>query len=107
MIRALQPPLPQSAAPDASQPRSGAGRPVLWDTGLLVLRGDDRDGLRRAVQETARELEAQPEADLAELGRCCNSRLQPAGARLALVAGSPADLLRRLEQAASRLGDPA
>ena len=78
----------------------------LWDTELLVLRGESRERLKAAVQATADDLRRHPDTDLTDLAFTLNSDLQPGGSRLALVAATAADAVTRLERALQRLEDP-
>ncbi|MDY3561183.1 polyketide synthase dehydratase domain-containing protein [Gemmata sp. JC673] len=77
-----------------------------WDTVLFVLRGADRAELRARALSLVADLERRPDAELIPLAAALAAELQPGGARLAVVAGSHADLLARLTRAADRLGDP-
>jgi malonyl CoA-acyl carrier protein transacylase len=76
---------------------------VTWDTEVFVLRGDDRDHLRARALDLARS----PAANLPALAAALAHRLEPGGARLAVVAATPADLAAKLTRAADRLADPA
>ena len=78
----------------------------LWDTELLVLRGESRERLKAAVQATADDLRRHPDTDLTDLAFTLNSDLHPGGSRLALVAATAADAVTRLERALQRLEDP-
>jgi malonyl CoA-acyl carrier protein transacylase len=78
----------------------------LRETELLVLRGDDRAGLLRAVRQTADHLRAHAGAGLVDLARALNTDLPPGGARLAVVAATPPEAVARLDRAAGRLADP-
>jgi acyl transferase domain-containing protein len=77
-----------------------------WDTELLVLRGDDRAGLRNSVLDVAEHLRQHPETDLTNLAFPFNTELAPGGCRLALIADSVAALHTRLVRAGERLADP-
>ncbi|MBN9117618.1 MAG: acyltransferase domain-containing protein, partial [Planctomycetes bacterium] len=85
--------------PPAAPPATG------WDSEVFVLRADDRHALRERVLAVAAHVESPPVA-LAELAARLTAELRPGGARLAIVAGSHADLLTRLKRAAERLADP-
>lgn len=87
-------------APRVAPPLSG------WDTRLFVLRGDSREDLRERVLELATSVERNPAGDLADLAATLAAELQPGGSRLAVVAGSAADLMTKLRRAADRLADP-
>ena len=78
----------------------------LWDSELLVFRGESRKGLKAAVRATAEDLRRHPETDLTELAFTLSSDLRPGGSRLALVAASATDAVRGLERAIERLDDP-
>jgi malonyl CoA-acyl carrier protein transacylase len=78
----------------------------LWDTELLLLRGESREGLKAVVQATADELRRHPGTDLTDLAFTLNSDLNPGGSRLAVVAATAADAVTRLERALQRLEDP-
>jgi malonyl CoA-acyl carrier protein transacylase len=92
---------PAARRPAPAAPASG------WDTEVLVLRGDDRARLRERVLALARYLDARPDAPLPDLAAALARGLAPGGCRLAVVAGSAADLRARLARAADRLADPA
>ena len=77
-----------------------------WPTELFVLCGEARPDLRRKAASLADYLERTPEVCLQDLGYTLNTTLAPGGSRLALVAGSAADLKTRLGRAAERLADP-
>ncbi|MBP3957467.1 polyketide synthase dehydratase domain-containing protein [Gemmata sp. G18] len=79
---------------------------VGWDTEVFVLRGADRAALRERVLALVEQIEQQPDAALVDFAAPLSRELQPGGARLAVVAGSRADLLTRLKRAAERIGDP-
>lgn len=76
---------------------------TAWDTEVFVLRADSRDELHAKVLALADRVAGRP---LAKLAAELASELRPGGARLAVVAGSHADLLTRLKRAAERLADP-
>ena len=77
----------------------------LWDTELLVLRGESRERLKASVQATADDLRRHPDTDLTDLAFTLNSDLHPGGSRLAVVAATTADAVTRLERALQRLDD--
>ncbi|HEY7309058.1 MAG TPA: acyltransferase domain-containing protein [Gemmataceae bacterium] len=77
-----------------------------WETEVFVLRGDDRDELRRQVLALADFLTRNPTLELKDLAFTLNTALAPGGSRLAVVAESTADLQSRLGRAAERLADP-
>src|SRR5262245_48327299 len=78
-----------------------------WDTELFVLRGQDRADLGRRVQTLQDFLHRNSETNLKDLAYTLNADLAAGGNRLALVAGSTAELQMRLTTAAQRLADPA
>ena len=82
----------------------------LWETDLLVLRGEDRqDLIERAVTLNA-WLEGRSDTDLPGVALALATRLHPedvGGCRLAVVAGSVADARTRLGRAVEKLSDPA
>src|SRR4051812_32342605 len=78
---------------------------IGWDTELFVLRADDRAALRDRALALAAQIEAHSVA-LPELAAARAAELRPGGARLAVAAGPPADLVARLKRAAERLADP-
>ena len=77
-----------------------------WDTELFVLRGQDREDLGRRVQTLQDFLHRNSETNLKDLAYTLNADLAAGGNRLALVAGSAAELQMRLTTAAQRLADP-
>ncbi len=77
-----------------------------WDTEVFVLRGDDRAALRDRILALAAQVEQQPGVALTDVAAALAAEMQPGGARLAVVAGSHADLLTRLNRGADRLADP-
>ncbi|MBM3981071.1 MAG: acyltransferase domain-containing protein [Planctomycetes bacterium] len=85
--------------PVSAPPASG------WDTEVFVLGAPDRAALRARAVELLAQIDAAPVA-LPELAAVLAARLAPGGARLAVVAGSHADLRARLARAADRLADP-
>jgi malonyl CoA-acyl carrier protein transacylase len=94
-------------ASTAPPPRLDAVRPVTgWDSRVVILRGDDRAGLRERIAAVIESLDRDPEADLAELAATLAANLVPAGARLGVVAASIADLAAKLRRASGRLADP-
>lgn len=84
------------------RPRDAA---AVWDTEVLVLRGDDRAALQQRVRDLDAFLERTPAVSLTDLAYSVNLDLAPGGERLALVAGSVADLRKRLHRAGERLAD--
>src|SRR5438552_546380 len=77
-----------------------------WDTEVFALRGDDRSHLRERTAALADFLRRHPGATPADLAFTLATDLAPGGARLAVVADSAADLLKKLARAADRLADP-
>src|SRR5438552_1813781 len=78
-----------------------------WDAELFVLRGADRDDLLRRADTLHSFLSATSDVVLKDLAHSLNTDLAPGGSRLALVAGSVAELQGRLTTAAQRLTDPS
>ena len=98
--------LTRSIRPAAGPANSPPSTHRLWDTELLVLRGESREGLKAAVRATADDLRRHPDTDLTDLAFTLNSDLPPGGSRLALVAATAADAVTGLERALQRLEDP-
>jgi malonyl CoA-acyl carrier protein transacylase/phosphopantetheinyl transferase len=78
-----------------------------WETEVFVLRGEDRAALRQKVQALATYLECGSGVALKDLAFTLNTALPPGGSRLAVVAGTSADLRTRLTRAVERLADCA
>ncbi len=78
-----------------------------WETELFLLRGDEREDLCRRIRALLGYLEKNPDVVLKDLAFTLLDELKPGGERLAVVAGSAADLRKRLERALSRLEDAA
>lgn len=99
---------PQSAASVVPRPAlpSTPVPPVSWETELFVVRGEDRAHLRQRIQELADFLDRHPDVVVKDLAATLNTALQPAGCRVAVVAGSAGDLQKRLARVAERLADP-
>lgn len=91
----------------ASSPPSPASSLDVWDAELFVLRGADRHDLVRRAHTLHGFLGATAGVALKDLAYSLNAELTPGGSRLALVAGSVAELQERLTAAALRLADPA
>jgi len=77
-----------------------------WETELVVLRGDDREHLRRRTLALADFARREPRVSLKDLAFTFNTDLAPGGSRLAVVAGSADELHDRLNRAGERLADP-
>lgn len=88
------------AAPQCAPPARG------WDSELFVFRADDRAALHERTLALAASVEQQPDLPLAELAASLAAELRPGGPRLAVVATSADDLLKKLRRAADRLADP-
>jgi malonyl CoA-acyl carrier protein transacylase/phosphopantetheinyl transferase len=73
---------------------------------LCVLRAEDREGLREQAERLADFLTRHTHVSLKDLAFTLNSDLADAGSRLAVLAGSVAELRSRLTHAAERLADP-
>jgi malonyl CoA-acyl carrier protein transacylase len=89
-----------AAAPRSTTPSLG------WDTEVFALRGDDRAHLRERALALAEFLRRHPGVTPADLAFTLATDLAPGGARLAAVADSTADLLKKLGRATDRLADP-
>jgi malonyl CoA-acyl carrier protein transacylase len=85
------------AAPPLTPPATA------WDTEAFVLRAGSRAELGAKARALAGQIDGRP---LAELASELAAELKPGGERLAVVAGSHADLAARLSRAADRLADP-
>jgi len=70
---------------------------------VVLLRGDDREGLLCAVNRMMQQLGDAPELALADVAYTANSQLLPGGQRLGLVAKSLEELNRQLVKAAEKL----
>ena len=92
---AVTAPAPRPAAPSLG-----------WDTEVFAVRGDDRGHLRQRVAALADFLQRHPNVAPADVAFTLASDLAPGGSRLAVVAGSTPDLLKKLGRAADRLADP-
>lgn len=79
---------------------------TIWETELFILRGEDRDELRRRVDALKDWIDSHGDAVLKDLAATLNMELPPGGRRLAIVAGSVDELKQRLTRAADRLADP-
>ena len=89
-------------------PASTAAHPTApgWDSEIFVLRSDDREGLRARIAELADLAGQSPSLDLTDAAARLAADLKPNGSRLAVVASSAADLVKKLRRAADRLADP-
>jgi acyl transferase domain-containing protein len=92
-----------TVSPSHHVPLSTSG----WETEVFVVCGADREELRKEIQTLAALLERSPDMVLKDLAFTLNTKLAPGGSRLAVVAGSPAELRSRLTRAGERLADPA
>src|SRR5262245_6389327 len=90
----------------AAPPRPSVAPLQTWETEVFILRGDDRDDLCRRVKALQHLVENKGNLVLKDLAYTLNADLGPGGSRLAVVAGSAADLQARLTTAAQRLHDP-
>ena len=98
--------LTRSIRPAVDPANSPSSTHRLWDTELLLLRGDSREGLKAAVQATADDLRRHPDTNLTNLAFTLNSDLQPGGSRLAVVAATATDAVTSFDRALQRLDDP-
>src|SRR5262245_861211 len=78
-----------------------------WDTELCLLWGEDRGQLCQRARALLELLRANANSSLKDLAFTLALELKPGGERLALVAGSTAELQSRLQRALERLEDPA
>jgi acyl transferase domain-containing protein len=92
-----------SAAVEAASPSLSPAD--TWDSEVFILCGADRRQLLSRVQELNAWLETHPDVALKDLAYTLN-RAQSGNSRIALVAGTVADLQKRLTRAAQRLADP-
>src|SRR5579871_3827273 len=76
-----------------------------WDTEVFAVRGDDRAHLRERVAALTDFLRRHPDVSPADLAFTLAGDLADGGARLAVVADSTPDLLKKLGRAADRLAD--
>lgn len=90
----------------AAPPRPSVAPLQTWETEVFILRGEDRDDLCRRVQALQHVVQNKGNLVLKDLAYTLNAELGPGGSRLAVVAGSAADLQARLTTAAQRLTDP-
>jgi malonyl CoA-acyl carrier protein transacylase/phosphopantetheinyl transferase (holo-ACP synthase) len=100
-----------TAIQDTDRPARHSGQaidpsPAAWETEVLVLHGEDRADLCRQVQALLDRLGSDRGLSLTRLAAALNADLAPGGCRLAVVAGSVAELEARLRRAAARLADP-
>jgi malonyl CoA-acyl carrier protein transacylase len=86
--------------------RSLSGHAPLWQTEVLVLRGEDRADLLDRIRVLSEYLAHHPDTNLVDLAFTLNGELMIGGSRLAIVAGSVADVSSRLARARERLADP-
>ncbi len=87
------------------RPESDAVADLSWESELFVLQGENRENLRQNILDLRAFLERSPQVALKDLAATLAHELQPHRCRLAIVAGSRADLLKRLDRAAERLAD--
>jgi acyl transferase domain-containing protein len=98
--------LTRSIRPAAGAANRPSSTHRLWDTEVLLFRGESRQRLKAIVQATADDLRRHPDTNLTDLAFALNSDLQPGGSRLALVAATAADAVTSLKRALQRLEDP-
>ncbi|MDW7772814.1 MAG: type I polyketide synthase [Desulfobulbaceae bacterium] len=80
-----------------------------WDSELFVLEGQDRGELIQQCQKVhalASSLQVGEQAELSDLAYTLNKNLSGRELRLAVVADSLEDLIKKLEISAKRLADP-
>lgn len=97
-------PAPRGETVGASQPESCPD--LSWDTEVFVLQAETREHLAQQALDLCAFLERAPQVVLKDLAATLATELHPTSSRLAVVAGSLADLQTRLRRAAERLGDP-
>jgi acyl transferase domain-containing protein/phosphopantetheinyl transferase len=78
-----------------------------WDTELLILSANDREGILARARTVRRVLEQSPQTPLRDLAWSVNADPGKGALRLAVVASDADDLARKLDHAVSRLQDPA
>ncbi len=88
----------------ATYPPPAAAAPG-WDTEVVLLTAPDRAALAVAARALG-DAAAAPGFSLPALAAELAERFVPVGAVLAVVSGSPADLVAKLRRAADRLDDP-
>ncbi len=76
-----------------------------WDSRVFVLSGVDRLQLRERAIALAAFVERNPSASEGDLAATLAAEFAPHGSRLAIVATSQADLLKKLHRVTDRLGD--
>ena len=114
-LQQMHQPLPtQAHAPQAHEPsyapQAHAPPPpdaLGWETELFLLHAPDRAGLLRRIDELLGRLDRMPAVDLLSLAAGLAEEFVGGQETLAVVAGSVADLHKRLSRAAKRLADPA
>jgi acyl transferase domain-containing protein/phosphopantetheinyl transferase len=77
---------------------------LVWETEVVVLEADSRDGLAARIQEVLAFLDRARETALRDLAFTLNTSLENGSHRLSIVASSLEDLRAKLGHAASRLG---
>lgn len=77
-----------------------------WDTEVFVLSGASREHLLHRLHHLQSYLTQHPDANLKDLAFSINGEPVQGRERLALMAGSTADLHKRLTRATERLADP-
>jgi acyl transferase domain-containing protein len=78
-----------------------------WDSELLILAAEDREGLLARATTLRRACAAAPRTPLRDLAWSVNADGAQGALRLAIVASDVEDLARKLDHATGRLGDPA
>ena len=82
-----------------------AARPG-WDTEVVLLTAADRAALAESARTVAAAAESDPAFSLSAVAAGLANGFVPVGSVLAVVAGSPADLAKKLRRAADRIADP-
>lgn len=78
-----------------------------WPSEVVVVRGESRTDLLRAIDSLLAQITRQPDLRLVDVGATLNRALLPGGARLTIVATNLADLAKRLTSSKEVLADPA
>ncbi|MCS6851308.1 MAG: polyketide synthase dehydratase domain-containing protein [Gemmataceae bacterium] len=106
MIREFPKSSTRIAGGPSAVPLPASAEGATWDVEAFVLCGLDRPALLGRIAELTAFLDRTPDVCLASLACALNTRLYQGGVRVALVAGSVAELRARLRRAAERLADP-
>jgi len=81
--------------------------PLEWDQEVLIFQGETRQDLIKSAERIRRMIAAESSVNLKDLAYTLNTALGHSEASiLAIVAGSPGELDKKLEHALKRLADP-